>query len=273
MLARIAARQGDDERAYELLTELETAGHHLNAPRVLASARLERARMSLVCNDLNTAKDHLTTAENTYDWNATKDHWYVANDTLTPRLIRATWLIRSGAAAKALPILQNELNEAMQTNRPRRALKIRILLAEAYAADRQRTKAMRALRRALEFADAEGFTQTFADEGSAITALVQEFRAGEHQQEPVDQITYLRPEKPVMSRPAMADMGIEDPLTPKEVEVLELLAQGCSNTELSERLFVSESTVRTHLRSINLKLHAGNRTQAVAIARTLGLVA
>ena len=273
MLARIAARQGDDERAYELLTELETAGHHLNAPRVLASARLERARMSLVCNDLNTAKDHLTTAENTYDWNATKDHWYVANDTLTPRLIRATWLIRSGAAAKALPILQNELNEAMQTNRPRRALKIRILLAEAYAADRQRNKAMRALRRALEFADAEGFTQTFADEGSAITALVQEFRAGEHQQEPVDQITYLRPEKPVMSRPAMADMGIEDPLTPKEVEVLELLAQGCSNTELSERLFVSESTVRTHLRSINLKLHAGNRTQAVAIARTLGLVA
>ncbi len=63
-----------------------------------------------------------------------------------------------------------------------------------------------------------------------------------------------------------------DPLTPKELQVLALLAQGLSNTAMADRLFVSESTVRTHLRSINLKLHASNRTQAIAIARQIGLI-
>ena len=51
-----------------------------------------------------------------------------------------------------------------------------------------------------------------------------------------------------------------------------LLAQGCRNTTMAERLFVSESTVRTHLRNINLKLHAANRTEAAVIGRRLGLI-
>ncbi|WP_240479341.1 response regulator transcription factor, partial [Delftia tsuruhatensis] len=51
--------------------------------------------------------------------------------------------------------------------------------------------------------------------------------------------------------------------------VLELLASGYSNAAMAEKLFVSDSTVRTHLRSINLKLGARSRTQAVALAREL----
>ena len=63
------------------------------------------------------------------------------------------------------------------------------------------------------------------------------------------------------------------PLTRKEIRVLELLVQGHSNNAMAEKLFVSDSTVRTHLRNINMKLGAHSRTQAVAIARRLGLVA
>ena len=54
--------------------------------------------------------------------------------------------------------------------------------------------------------------------------------------------------------------------------MLELLAAGYSNAALSEKLFVSDSTVRTHLRNINLKLGARSRTQAVALGRRAGLV-
>jgi LuxR family maltose regulon positive regulatory protein len=67
-------------------------------------------------------------------------------------------------------------------------------------------------------------------------------------------------------------MATEDGLTRKEVQILELLAQGFSNDAMAEKLFVSESTVRTHLRSINTKLHASNRIHALAIARQRHLV-
>jgi LuxR family maltose regulon positive regulatory protein len=66
---------------------------------------------------------------------------------------------------------------------------------------------------------------------------------------------------------------LAEPLTRKEIRVLQLLAEGYSNSVMAEKLFVSDSTVRTHLRNINLKLGARSRTQAVAIARRLGVMA
>jgi LuxR family maltose regulon positive regulatory protein len=62
-------------------------------------------------------------------------------------------------------------------------------------------------------------------------------------------------------------------LTAKELQVLALVASGQSNDALAEKLFVSESTVRTHLRSINAKLNARSRLEALAIARREGLIA
>jgi len=68
---------------------------------------------------------------------------------------------------------------------------------------------------------------------------------------------------------AMAAMPV---LTPREVEVLALVAEGNSNQAVAERLFVTERTVRFHLRNIYAKLGAGNRTMAVAVARKTGII-
>lgn len=63
-----------------------------------------------------------------------------------------------------------------------------------------------------------------------------------------------------------------DPLTARETEILEMVALGLSNNELAGRLFVPVPTVKFHLRNINTKLRADNRTRAVARARELGLI-
>ncbi len=61
-------------------------------------------------------------------------------------------------------------------------------------------------------------------------------------------------------------------ITPRELEVLELIAQGLSNKEIAERVFVSENTVKTHLSRVFDKLGARRRTQAVQLGKALRLI-
>jgi DNA-binding CsgD family transcriptional regulator len=69
-----------------------------------------------------------------------------------------------------------------------------------------------------------------------------------------------------------ADALRESGLTPREHEILGLIAEGLSNREIGERLFVSENTVKTHSARVFEKLGASRRTQAVQEGRRLGLI-
>ena len=61
-------------------------------------------------------------------------------------------------------------------------------------------------------------------------------------------------------------------ITPRELEILELIAGGLSNREIAEKLFVSENTVKTHSSRLFDKLSAKRRTQAVQLGKELGLI-
>ena len=64
----------------------------------------------------------------------------------------------------------------------------------------------------------------------------------------------------------------EEELTPREVEVLKHLAEGNRNKDIGERLFISEETVKVHIKHIMEKLGANDRTRAVAIAVRRGII-
>jgi DNA-binding NarL/FixJ family response regulator len=68
------------------------------------------------------------------------------------------------------------------------------------------------------------------------------------------------------------DDVIDEPLTPREIEVLELLAEGLPNKAIAERLRISDQTVKFHVSSISGKLGAANRTDAVRRAVRRGLI-
>jgi DNA-binding NarL/FixJ family response regulator len=78
------------------------------------------------------------------------------------------------------------------------------------------------------------------------------------------------------ARPAPAAAAPRDPLleelTPRETEMLEAMAEGLSNAEIAHRYFLSEATVKTHVRRILTKLHLRDRVQAVVYAYETGLV-
>jgi two-component system, NarL family, response regulator LiaR len=61
-------------------------------------------------------------------------------------------------------------------------------------------------------------------------------------------------------------------ITRRELEILELIAEGLSNKEIASRVYVSENTVKTHAASVFEKLNARRRTQAVQLAKEAGLI-
>ena len=83
---------------------------------------------------------------------------------------------------------------------------------------------------------------------------------------------------PVIARKVLEELSrpsdrppTPDPLTPREVEILRLVAQGLENPEIAERLVISEATVRTHVSNITSKLHVASRTQAALYALREGI--
>jgi LuxR family maltose regulon positive regulatory protein len=72
--------------------------------------------------------------------------------------------------------------------------------------------------------------------------------------------------------PTTPTQTLFEPLSPRELEVLHLMARGLSNQEISERLVIAESTVKGHNLNIFGKLQVERRTEAVARARELGLL-
>jgi NarL family two-component system response regulator LiaR len=83
---------------------------------------------------------------------------------------------------------------------------------------------------------------------------------------------------PVIARKVLEELSrpsdrppTPDPLTPRELEVLRLVAQGLENPEIAERLVITEATVRTHVSNITSKLHVASRTQAALYALREGL--
>ena len=145
---RIAEQHGDGDRAFEILTQLEMLGHRLSIPRVIASARVEKSTCLLMRGDASAAKEQLLLAANVVDWDEVSTRSYIANDKVTLGISRMRWMIRNGEAEQAIALLKEALSVASAAQRTRRALKLRILLAEALETDGQHNLAMRTLAKA-----------------------------------------------------------------------------------------------------------------------------
>jgi DNA-binding NarL/FixJ family response regulator len=77
---------------------------------------------------------------------------------------------------------------------------------------------------------------------------------------------------PTTSREPDSDEILAEALTPREIEVLELVAEGLSNKSIADRLGISDHTVKFHISSLSGKLGAGNRTDAVRRGVQRGLI-
>lgn len=282
-LARIAFYRGDIDMVFQCLTELEYVGHHRQLPRVVASAKLERARVLLLQGNRQASKEELQRANDQAIWSNVRDLRMPAHDVEYFDLAQLRWDIHFGNAAQALPKLDAEIAAASASTRHRRALKLRVVKSLALKHTGDQRAALATMHDVLTVACKEGFQRLIIDEGDGVGNLVHHLMESlreesadrgdpifsEYLQRLLQGFGAASAEDETAAAPH--DRLIE-PLTAKEMRILLLLADGYSNSALAEKLFVSDSTVRTHLRNINGKLNAQSRTQAVAIARRLGVI-
>lgn len=283
MRSRIAFIHGDVDVAAQTLRELEYLGLERKLPRVVATARLEQARLLLLRGHARAARDELARANDAEVWAQERHYGLPANDIEYLALSRLRWEVAAGDAQAALAGLEAEVAHATALQLGRRLLTLRLLKAAALYRCGDVPAAMTQLAGALQVAGQEGYLRLVLDEGTMVGQLVQRLSAQHDAGPSPDPLLgdYLRRllqafgPLPLEPEPGAADLPhrLVEPLTRKEVRVLELLVEGYSNSAMAEKLYVSDSTVRTHLRNINTKLGANSRTQAVAIARKLGLVA
>jgi LuxR family maltose regulon positive regulatory protein len=180
----------------------------------------------------------------------------------------------------ALGLLVRLLQAAEEGGRNGSVIEILILLSLAQQAQGDQPRARASLERALTLAEPEGYVRIFVDEGEAMRMLISDFRLTiATRAHPllryVDRMLNFFPqpvENRLQSKIQNQKSKIVEALTDRELEILCLIAEGYSNTEISQRLFLALSTVKGHNLRIFNKLQAQNRTEAVAHARELGLL-
>ena len=183
--------------------------------------------------------------------------------------------LAQGDPSAALTVLEPWRQQVEARGWQDERLKVMVLQAVALQAHGEKDQAVQLLCDALAIAEPGGFIRLFVDEGLPMAHLLSEaealgmlpdyigklLAAFEAEKQQSENNSYPPPAQPLI-----------EPLSPREVEVLQLIAQGLSNQEISERLFLALGTVKGHNQQIFGKLQVQRRTEAVARARELGLL-
>jgi len=168
-----------------------------------------------------------------------------------------------------LDILDRLLFMAEKSSRKGSMIEILIVQAETLFLASQIKKAFEKFTRALQLAEPEGYVRIFVDEGERLVTLLEmAIKENIHASYARKLLGLVRISDPGGEvRP-----GLTKPLSAREMEILQLIADGFSNQEIVERLVLSMSTVKTHITRIYTKLDVSSRTQAIAKARELQVI-
>jgi LuxR family maltose regulon positive regulatory protein len=182
-------------------------------------------------------------------------------------------LIAQKQFAKAAPRLADVVEFAGAIGATGRLLRALTWQALVFHELGQEAQALAALTRALTLAAPEGYVHVFTREGAPMAAFLRQVRAAEVAPGYVEKLLAAfgqTAEVPAVAAEAASPMV--EPLSEREMGVLKLLAQGCTDKQMAAALVIGRETVHQHLKNIYGKLGVHRRLEAVAAARKLGLL-
>ncbi|HZA45808.1 MAG TPA: LuxR C-terminal-related transcriptional regulator [Rubrobacter sp.] len=276
-MARIREAQGDLDGTLDLLQEAERLYVSDFYPNVRPIAAL-KARVWVMQGRLGEAlgwaRERSLSAHDDLSYVREFEHITLAR----VLLYRSKSDRADRSILEAMGLLERLLQAAEEGEKTGRVIEILVLQALAHHVQGDIPAALVPLERALALAEPEGYVRVFVDEGRPMAQLLSE--AAAHRIMPdytarllaVFEAEEQKSEDESHLPPALPTQSLIEPLSQRELEVLRLIAQGLSNREIGERLFLALITVKGHNRNIFRKLQVRRRTEAVARARELGLL-
>ncbi len=269
-LAWVKHNQGDVAGAQQLFAQFMRLIHTYQVPWLMQRAAAQQARFDLAQGRLDAAR---AWARAYQEARAAQTVAYMRD---AEDLTLARVLLAEGEIRRAHAILETVIAEAQAAGRMRRVIEAQILAALAFHREGCMAEATRALRQAITAAAPERWLRLFLDEGDWLAAWLPHVRDAAPAF--VDELLTRLPSAPVApptSAPPPAATPLPIPgetLSEREMEILRLLAEGRSNQEIGQTLYIGVGTVKWYLTHLYDKLDVSNRTQAVARARELGLL-
>ena len=281
---RLMMSQGHIKEALVFLRETQELAEARDWLRLKACIVHESVRLFLALGEQDKARDcmdqwlqHLSSQSSAHQGAlASVEEW---TQTTKVRLMLA-----EGKEAEATVILKAMIEEFIRCGRKLRAMECWVLLAKAQLKSGNLSQAKKALSEALTLDHENSVIQLFRDEGNKVTAalaaLARDLKASsETQRHTLWQRQIAAIVKPdtlpnhdeIKIVPLPANTACVEELTRRELATLALLVEGCSNKEISARLFISTNTVKTHLQRAYGKLGVSSRTQAVKSLKELGI--
>lgn len=193
------------------------------------------------------------------------------------QMARARVLLAAGQPDEALPVIQKLIDDSAAGGRHLRLIDSLLLQAVARHRLGQETAALRAFEQAAEMAQPERITRPFLDAGPEMAALLAAALDSGRGGQFARRLSGMLHDEAATRDGALPEavsneLGLVEPLSERELEVLRLIECGLTNREIGERLFLTEGTVKNHAHSLYGKLQVNGRTRAVAKARALGLI-
>jgi len=156
-------------------------------------------------------------------------------------------------------------------------VEVELLKAKAHMLRHEREEAIRSVLTSLKYTQPEHFIQTYINEGEEIETLLKEIKERKKvkSSEQLDAVSneYLNELiRRFETEKRTADIISGDALSDREMDTLKLISENLTNQEIANDLYISITTVKTHVRNILLKLEARNRSEAVLKAREKGII-
>jgi LuxR family maltose regulon positive regulatory protein len=196
---------------------------------------------------------------------------YTAYVTLARLLLARGRIRHSTQALEQASILLDHLLEIVSAmHADGYMIETQILQAMVFQAQGKIKRALSRLGEALTRAEAEGYLRLFVDEGPSMALLLAQ--VAEYTSASQRYLQRLQAAFPPIGEKQRSEQSLPEPLSEREMDVLQLLAEGLSNQQIAERLVISLHTVKIHVKHIFVRLSVTNRTQAVTYARMLHLL-
>jgi LuxR family maltose regulon positive regulatory protein len=260
--------EGAFDASLSLLDEAESVFLENPLPVVRPLAAL-RADVWIAQGELTKAQTWVAAQQLTVD---TDVHYLNEFELITfVRLLLAQFQQNNNAAAldDAMRLLDRLLASAEEGQRNNSVLKILLLQSTALAQQQDMATAMGTFERALTLAEPQGYVKVFVGEGRIMAGLL---KTAVSQNIAPAYATRLLAAFGEDAGETFVQQSLVDPLTDRELEILQHIAAGLKNQEIADQLFITLNTVLYHNKNIYSKLGVRKRALAIAKARELGLV-